>query len=289
MSNVVEEDEPFVQILHNMGIENFNPLVPTALNEYATRKFRILMSFARISLSGSFAPPSSTGFATEILIDARDYSKHAGRAVSRSIYRLVPFVSLSSHASIECRLDASSLVPQEIEPEDVKLAVKLSDAHAVGFDAPESVQHAVREQMHEDLTELADPHSVLHRYPQDMFMQRAYTYITGSEAYPQVRGQRAEGKFLCICAPIHACILSYICFLSYIECDTPSRLKVFCLKPLYSHHPETHRDAGHGGHDGSGWRYDDGRSSSRCVGLWSWSIPVRDYHVDEVSNHRPDR
>jgi hypothetical protein len=75
---------------------------------------------------------------------------------------------------------------QDIEPEDVKLAVKLSDAHAVGFDAPESVQHAVQAEMQrEDLTMLADPSSVLHRYPQDMFMQRAYTFVTGSEAYPQ--------------------------------------------------------------------------------------------------------
>ena len=33
-----EDDEPFVKILKAMGIEEFDPLVPVALNEYAARK-----------------------------------------------------------------------------------------------------------------------------------------------------------------------------------------------------------------------------------------------------------
>lgn len=33
-----DDDEPFVKILKAMGIDNFDPLVPVALNEYAARK-----------------------------------------------------------------------------------------------------------------------------------------------------------------------------------------------------------------------------------------------------------
>lgn len=33
-----EDDQPFVQILKGMGIEQFDPLVPVALNEYAARE-----------------------------------------------------------------------------------------------------------------------------------------------------------------------------------------------------------------------------------------------------------
>lgn len=33
-----DDDQPFVKILKAMGIEDFDPLVPVALNEYAARK-----------------------------------------------------------------------------------------------------------------------------------------------------------------------------------------------------------------------------------------------------------
>lgn len=33
-----DDDQPFVKILKSMGIEDFDPLVPVALNEYAARE-----------------------------------------------------------------------------------------------------------------------------------------------------------------------------------------------------------------------------------------------------------
>mmetsp|Transcript_8924 Transcript_8924/g.14835 ORF Transcript_8924/g.14835 Transcript_8924/m.14835 type:complete len:192 (+) Transcript_8924:147-722(+) len=126
--NASEDDAPFLRILESMGIDKYDPLVPTALNEYATR------------------------LASELLKDARDYAAHAGRS--------------------------------DIEADDIKLAVKLSDSHCAGIDANENVQmHIQRQLQMKGLTQLADPESVLHRYPQDMLMQRTFTFIPGAEAY----------------------------------------------------------------------------------------------------------
>jgi len=62
--------------------------------------------------------------------------------------------------------------------------VKLSDSHCAGIDANENVQmHIQRQLQMKGLTQLADPESVLHRYPQDMLMQRTFTFIPGAEAY----------------------------------------------------------------------------------------------------------
>jgi len=58
--NASEDDAPFLRILESMGIDKYDPLVPTALNEYATR------------------------LASELLKDARDYAAHAGRSVGDS-------------------------------------------------------------------------------------------------------------------------------------------------------------------------------------------------------------
>ena len=37
-----DEDRPFVTVLQSMGIEEFNALVPVALNEYAASKFDLI-------------------------------------------------------------------------------------------------------------------------------------------------------------------------------------------------------------------------------------------------------
>lgn len=75
---------------------------------------------------------------------------------------------------------------QEIQPEDVKLAVKLSDTNMTNSNDRESVAGKVRDYLQKkSITELADRASVLHRYPADMFMQRSHTYIPGGEAYTE--------------------------------------------------------------------------------------------------------
>jgi hypothetical protein len=52
------DDEIFTSIIQSMGIHNYDPLVITALNEYARR------------------------YAGSLLIDAKDYAEHADRPVS---------------------------------------------------------------------------------------------------------------------------------------------------------------------------------------------------------------
>ena len=75
---------------------------------------------------------------------------------------------------------------KDICPEDIKLAVKLNDAYSVPLNNRESVAIRVRDVLQKkSLTELAVPGSVSIRYP-DQFLQRAYTYIPGGEAYAEV-------------------------------------------------------------------------------------------------------
>jgi hypothetical protein len=38
----------------------------------------------------------------------------------------------------------------------------------------------------QNLVDFVDPNAVLVRYPVDMFMQRSYTFVPGSEAYGEV-------------------------------------------------------------------------------------------------------
>jgi histone H3/H4 len=52
------DDEIFTSIIQSMGIHNYDPLVITALNEYARR------------------------YAGSLLLDANDYAEHADRQVS---------------------------------------------------------------------------------------------------------------------------------------------------------------------------------------------------------------
>ena len=75
-----DDDQPFVTILNAMGIEEFDPLVPVALNEYAARKNYLFVWTSASAVIVIDAVPLS-GFASEILQDAKDYSVHAGRLV----------------------------------------------------------------------------------------------------------------------------------------------------------------------------------------------------------------
>lgn len=93
-------------------------------------------------------------------------------------------INFASHVNSCLHLRTS---PQEIYPEDIKLAVKMNDACAVGVDARGSVANKVRDQLQKkSLTELADPRSVQNRYPAEMFMQRSHTYVPGGEVYLEV-------------------------------------------------------------------------------------------------------
>lgn len=94
-------------------------------------------------------------FATELLNDARSYASHAQR--------------------------------KDIVADDIKLALKLSDARVTGIDSMESVVNSVKTLVNQkDLTSLVDEDSVLIRYPKDMLLTRSHTYIPGNEAYPEI-------------------------------------------------------------------------------------------------------
>ena len=68
------------------------------------------------------------------------------------------------------------------------MAVKLNDSYATNLDSRESVSNRVRDiLLKKSLTELVDPRSVLIRYPTEQYIQRAHTYVPGSDAYGDVR------------------------------------------------------------------------------------------------------
>lgn len=58
MSGTLSEEAIFASILESMGIGNYDPLVTTALSEYARR------------------------YAASLISDAKIYALHAGRSVS---------------------------------------------------------------------------------------------------------------------------------------------------------------------------------------------------------------
>jgi histone H3/H4 len=58
MSGSVSDEAIFASILESMGIDEYDPLVTTALSEYARR------------------------YAASLISDAKDYAAHAGRTVS---------------------------------------------------------------------------------------------------------------------------------------------------------------------------------------------------------------
>lgn len=79
------DDEIFTSIILSMGIHNYDPLVITALNEYARR------------------------YAGSLLLDANDYAEHADRQVS-----FIHFSSICDVLTIIiCKGNLQSLVGQE--------------------------------------------------------------------------------------------------------------------------------------------------------------------------------
>ena len=60
----------FVNVLRSMGIQNYDPLVTTALNEYAR------------------------SYTASLLIDAKDYAAHANRSVGISLFHSNSFNNL---------------------------------------------------------------------------------------------------------------------------------------------------------------------------------------------------
>lgn len=98
------------------------------------------------------------GFASELLCDAKDYADHAERL--------------------------------DIVVEDVKLAVKLSDMRVTGVDPRIQIVNKVASQINsKDLIELLNKDDVSIRYPkslQDSLLERTYTFVPGSVAYPEV-------------------------------------------------------------------------------------------------------
>lgn len=72
----------------------------------------------------------------------------------------------------------------------MKLAVKLSDIRVTGIDPLESVVDDMKDHVNKkDLFALADPDSVLIRYPpaNNTFLQRGHTFVSGSDAYPELQ------------------------------------------------------------------------------------------------------
>lgn len=76
MSESSEDIKMFENLLHAMGVDNFDPLAPVALNDYARRKCS--------PLSYCMFEGLMLGFASELLCDAKDYSVHRQALVSKS-------------------------------------------------------------------------------------------------------------------------------------------------------------------------------------------------------------
>ena len=69
--------------------------------------------------------------------------------------------------------------------EDVQLAAKMNSQRIVGVDASEAVTGDVFDAVNQqELIQLADPSSVLLRYPLDTMLQRPHSFVPGSDAYP---------------------------------------------------------------------------------------------------------
>jgi len=131
-SKLLTEEEIFIDILHSMGIDQYEPQVIQALSEYARR------------------------ITSELLCDAKDYSNHAQK--------------------------------NDIDSDDMDLAIKLSMHRRSGIAAnTELMNKFARTINSQDLSEIIDKERVLIKYPRKLhesLLQRSYTYIPGSQAYP---------------------------------------------------------------------------------------------------------
>ena len=81
-------------------------------------------------------------------------------------------------------------VDQEIESDDVKLAVKLSEERPLGTSNSIRMTDSTHREINaQDIMESIDKEVVLLRYPQSAcngLTQRTFTYVPGSEAYGEV-------------------------------------------------------------------------------------------------------
>ena len=131
-SKLLTEEEIFADILHSMGIDQYEPQVIQALSEYARR------------------------ITSELLCDAKDYSNHAQK--------------------------------NDIDNDDMDLAIKLSMHRRSGIAANTEIMNKFARTINsQDLSELIDKERVLIKYPRKLhesLLQRSYTYIPGSQAYP---------------------------------------------------------------------------------------------------------
>ena len=131
-SKLLTEEEIFIDILHSMGIDQYEPQVIQALSEYARR------------------------ITSELLCDAKDYSNHAQK--------------------------------NDIDNDDMDLAIKLSMHRRSGIAANTEIMNKFARTINsQDLSELIDKERVLIKYPRKLhesLLQRSYTYIPGSQAYP---------------------------------------------------------------------------------------------------------
>jgi hypothetical protein len=79
---------------------------------------------------------------------------------------------------------------QEITAGDLQLAIKLSDARTIGADPRLNISSEVAATINsQDLTQLLDRENVLIHHPkslQDSLLQRTYTFVPGSECFPEV-------------------------------------------------------------------------------------------------------
>jgi len=110
-------------------------------------------------------------FAGELMRDARDYATHAKRS--------------------------------EIEADDIRLAIKMSDSHVTGVDPRLQIINKVADDINrKSLESMLPKENVLIRYPldlQDSLLQRTFTCVPGTQAYPisdaprrgQQQGERA--------------------------------------------------------------------------------------------------
>lgn len=79
---------------------------------------------------------------------------------------------------------------QEMELEDMQIAVKLSDERTLGLDPRQRVIQEIERDINNgetrDLLKLLNKESVLNRYPPGAYTQRCYSYIPGTDAFQEV-------------------------------------------------------------------------------------------------------
>ena len=110
-----------------------------------------------LCLQGSYA----TRFTSEILCDAKDFATHAGR--------------------------------NEIEVDDIKLAIRLHDSRTNAFDPKLKFVLDTQEIINaKPLPHI--PEDRLLSLPENNLLQRTFTFVPGKEAYPEVLDNRLKNN-----------------------------------------------------------------------------------------------